>query len=384
MQSHTVKFSSFNTATINLEEQTRSVDYDQAEQQFIQLLALENLDEKLTSNPAIVSEFETAVTVAIAAAYSQDAQEDLEADTANRFLHRVLYRINRLTLFWYDDLRNYSNERSLYLQKVRNQIEAAWQQWEYAQLNIETLKNLDITQALRDRTAADIDPPISENGLFFRDEVTAAGYQRLLAIASLDGLVEASQLSRTVGGVANSVQSVLTKLLVEEYGGGRLARKHSSYFEAMLNEFGMSTQPETYFDLVPWEVLAVGNYSVLVAEQKRYFLRYIGGLLYFELTVPASFRYYQAAGERLGLPEAAMSYWNLHIKVDELHGQWMLDDVALPLVEQYPDDAWEMVLGYDLQRSLSSRASKAVVQSVREAEQASTEVNHDQKIPALQ
>ncbi len=33
-----------------------------------------------------------------------------------------------------------------------------------------------------------------------------------------------------------------------------------------------------------------------------------------------------------------MSYWSLHIKVDELHGRWMLDDVALPLVSQYPID----------------------------------------------
>jgi hypothetical protein len=31
--------------------------------------------------------------------------------------------------------------------------------------------------------------------------------------------------------------------------------------------------------------------------------------------------------------------WSLHIKVDELHGRWMLDDVASALVAQYPTDA---------------------------------------------
>uniref|UniRef100_A0ACD5H0W3 Iron-containing redox enzyme family protein n=1 Tax=Desertifilum tharense IPPAS B-1220 TaxID=1781255 RepID=A0ACD5H0W3_9CYAN len=113
------------------------------------------------------------------------------------------------------------------------------------------------------------------------------------------------------------------------------------------------------------------NHSFLMTERKRYFLRYIGGLLYGELTVPAAFRYYKAAGERLGLSEEGMSYWTLHIKVDELHGRWMIEDVALPLIDLYPEDAWEIVLGYDQQRLMSDRAPEAITQSVREAEQVS-------------
>ena len=141
------------------------------------------------------------------------------------------------------------------------------------------------------------------------------------------------------------------------------------YYLVLIEAVEMQTQPEAYFDLVPWEVLANINHSFLLTERKRYFLRYIGGLLYGELSVPAGFRSYRAAGERLGLSANAMSYWDLHIKVDELHGRWMLDDVALPLISQYPDDAWEMVLGYDQQKFLSDRAGAAVTRSVREAEQ---------------
>ena len=46
----------------------------------------------------------------------------------------------------------------------------------------------------------------------------------------------------------------------------------------------------------------------------------------------------------------------------------MLDDVALPLVEKYDKDAWEIVLGYDQQKSLSSRAFSAVVNSIQYCE----------------
>ncbi|OKH40972.1 hypothetical protein NIES2119_01310 [[Phormidium ambiguum] IAM M-71] len=365
MQSKVVTFSSTETKPTN---KLLTTDYDRAEQQFIQLLETEDLDKQLTAQLVSASEFEKTLNTAIEIAYTEASGDD----SAHRFLQRILYRINRLKLFWYDDLRRYTNERSLYLRTVRDRIEEAWQKWETAQLDIEAYLEIDdLTQALRDRFTADVDPPLSADGLFYRDRVTEKGYRRLVTIASLDGLVEASQLSRTIGGVGNEVHAVLTRLLIEEYGGGRFARKHSSHFTTMLEELGMQTEPEAYFDLVPWQLLAVINHSFLLTERKRYFLRYIGGLLYGELSVPAAFRPYQAAGERLGLSTAAMSYWNLHIKVDELHGRWMLDDVTLPLIAQYPDDAWELLFGYDQQRLMSDRAGAAVAQAVRQAEQLS-------------
>jgi hypothetical protein len=206
------------------------------------------------------------------------------------------------------------------------------------------------------------------SGLYFRDEVGEAGYRRLLAIASLDGLVEASQLSRTLGGVSNEIHSVMTRLLVEEYGGGRLNRKHSTFFTAMLTELGMSAEPEGYFDLVPWEVLAAINQSFLLSERKRFYLRYVGGLLYTEISVPAAFDNYRAAAERLGMAQAARGYWELHIREDERHGRWMLDDVALPLAERYASEAWELLLGYDQQKFMSERAGAAIERAARAAE----------------
>ena len=55
---------------------------------------------------------------------------------------------------------------------------------------------------------------------------------------------------------SNDIHSMLTRVLVEEYGGGKLSRKHSTFFTAMLNALEMRTEPEAYFDLVPWKVLA--------------------------------------------------------------------------------------------------------------------------------
>jgi hypothetical protein len=353
-----------------------STKYDSAEQQFSELLATEDLDNQLDAQASIVSEFEATLRSAISAAY----EKGYGNDDAHLFLQRVLYGINRLKLFWYDDLRHYSNERSLYLSSLCQQIEAAWQNWELAQIDVAALQQVDVKDALIKRAAEDLDPPLSSSSRYIREEMSIEGYCHLLAIASFDGLVEGSRLSRILGGAANEVQCTLVRVLLEEYGNGRLSRKHSTFFQAMMAEFGMNTEPEGYFDLVPWEVLACANHNFLVTERKRYFLRYSGGLTYFEVAGPAAYRNYLTAAQRLQLSEAAMGYWELHIREDERHGRWMLDDVALPLAEQYPSDAWELVLGYDQEKLMGDRAAAAVMRSIREAEHSASLIKEIEKV----
>ena len=364
MQSNTIAIQSTIESLHTSTAQLTAKIYENAEQEFVHLLETEGLDKRIDAQPSLVSNFEKVLATALLEAYKQESS----SDAANRFLQRVLYRINRLKLFWYDDLQHYINERSLYLQKVRNQIEASWQEWELAQIDVAALQELDVNRALTERAAFDLNPPLSEDSKYLRYEMTEAGYQHLLAIASFDGLVEASRLSRILGGAANEVQCTLTRVLIEEYGNGRLSRKHSTFFAQMLAEFGMHTEPEAYFDIVPWEVLASINHNFLLTECKRHFLRYNGGLAYFEVAGPAVYRNYLAAAQRLQLSDAAMGYWELHIKEDERHGRWMMDDVAFPLVQRYPNEAWEIVLGYDQEKLIGDRAGAAVVKLVREAE----------------
>jgi hypothetical protein len=347
----------------------RKPDYSVAHRAFVALAKLDRLDQRVDADPSIASVFEAALSAALESAYSETGSD---AGAAHLFLHRVLYGINRLKLFWYDALESYDNERSVYLCAIRDRIEERWQRSELEQHDTGALRRLDVIAALRERAAADLDPPLAANGRYFRDDAAEPAYRTLLEIASLDGLVEASQLSRTLGGVSNEVHSVLTRLLLEEYGMGRLPRKHSSYFAAMLSELGMDTAPEAYFERVPWQVLAAINHSFLLSERKRYYLRYIGGLLYTEISVPAAFRAYHACAQRLGLSASAMAYWDLHIREDERHGRWMLDDIALPLAKQYPAHAWELVLGYDQQRLFSERSGAAVATAARVADRAAS------------
>lgn len=346
-----------------------SATYQTAEQELIRLLELDDLDYVITQQPSLTQSFEQMVSQALEAAYGSE-EGDAEA---HRFLQRILYRINRLNLFWYDDLHHYTNERSVYLQMVRNQIEDIWQVWELSHLDVLSMQELDlesIKQTLVEKAAIDVNPPLSASDRFYQEEMDEAGYRRLLAIASFDGLVEGSRLSRILGGAPNEVQCTLIRVLLEEYGNGRYSRKHSTFFAQMLEEFGMNTEPEGYFDLVPWEVLACANHNFLMTERKIHFLRYCGGLTVFEVAGPVAYRNYLKAAQRLQLSDAAMGYWELHIREDERHGQWMLKDVALPLCDRYADDAWQILLGYEQEKFMGDRASVAVIRAIKSAEYA--------------
>lgn len=346
-----------------MRESIAAPNYAVAEQLFIQLLHTESLDQQIIDHPDLINNFQTALKAALTTAYHQDGDE-----SARLFLQRVLYRINRLSLFWYDDLQNYTNDRSLFIATVRDRIEADWQAWEATQLDVEALKNVDVKQTLIERAEVDLDPPLSAEARFMREEMSYAGYRHLLAIASFDGLVEASRMTSILGGAANEVQCTLVRVFLEEYGNGKLSRKHSTFFAKMMEEVDLETQPEGYFDLVPWEVIACANHNFLLTQRKRHFLRYNGGLTYFEVAGPSIYRTYLTAAQRLGLSETASGYWELHIREDERHGRWMLDNVALPLAEQYPDHAWELVLGYDQEKLMGDRAGIAVVRSIRATE----------------
>ena len=69
----------------------------------------------------------------------------------------------------------------------------------------------------------------------------------------------------------------------QEYGTGRFNKKHSTFFATMMRELDLNEEPEFYFDLLPWQSLASMNHNFLLTERRRHYLRYAGGLTFFEV-----------------------------------------------------------------------------------------------------
>jgi hypothetical protein len=70
-----------------------------------------------------------------------------------------------------------------------------------------------------------------------------------------------------------------------------------------------------------------------------------------------------------------MSYWELYICEHERHGQWMLTDIALPLADIYPQQAWELVLGYDQERLVGDRAAASVISLIQKFSSVEAKIN---------
>lgn len=348
-----------------------------AEQQFLQLLRTPNLDKQFRDDPELqqaATALEAAIDEAIDIAYATPQQAHSEAHSeaavsaAHMFLQRTLYRINRLAFFWFDDLENYSNDRSIYLAQLRDRIEEPWQAWELSHMPVAEYKQLSpeqIKQRLQEGYKVDVDPPLSDGARYMREDMSLQGYRHLLAVASVDGLVEASRQSRVCAGAANDIACMIFRVLMEEYGTGRYNKKHSTFFAQMMQELGLRREVEWYFDLVPWQSLASMNQNFILTERRRHYLRYAGGLCYFEVAGPAIYRTYLAAAQRLDLSKESSGYWELHITEDERHGRQMVEDVALPLVDRYPDNAWEVLLGYDQEKFQGARAGEALVKDLK-------------------
>ena len=122
-----------------------------AEHQFAHLMEMDELDEHAVRHPVFVKEFENTFAVALESAFRHGAGDD----HCHLFLQRILYRINRLKFFWYDELSNYKNESSDYLRGIRKRIEAVWAKWEISQLIRERIQETHVAEALRRRAAGD-------------------------------------------------------------------------------------------------------------------------------------------------------------------------------------------------------------------------------------
>ncbi|PNH12608.1 hypothetical protein TSOC_000457 [Tetrabaena socialis] len=361
------------------------VDFSAAERALLQLLRNPGLDARLALSDAGVLEaaavVRRAADAAVQRAYGEHGDDGSpQAAACHTFLQRLLYRINRLNHFWYDDLRHYDNERSAWVAGLRDAVEAPWQRWEATGraggVDGEALfRGLSVEQlcdAIRSRAAVDVDPPPSSVALYQRDQMGLQGYRHLLAVGA-------------------SGSSLASKLLVvlflhwrptypQEYGGGKLGRKHSTFYHSMMAQLGLDTRPEAYFDLVPWQWLAGANHNFLLTERRRHYLRYLGGLTFFEVNGPAAYRTYCAAAQRLGLPPSGWGYWELHVREDERHGRQMVEEVAVPLIQRYGEaDGWEVLWGYDQEVAMGQRAGEALVADIKAMEAEEAAMEHEQQ-----
>lgn len=174
-----------------------------------------------------------------------------------------------------------------------------------------------------------------------------------------DFLSEASPMIRNVLGYFGAAQSEWFKIVIDEYGYGVHAKKHSTLYEHTLESVGLHTDLHHYWQYYLPSSLMMNNYFHYLGKNHELFYRYLGALYYTETTLVDFCRRSVSLLREVFGDTVDVEYFSEHVHIDTHHGRMALDNLILPIVEQCgPSVIPEIVRGYEEYQLLASIADR--------------------------
>ena len=155
--------------------------------------------------------------------------------------------------------------------------------------------------------------------------------------ADFDDLVSACQV-----GLGGSAKMELATNYWDEMGNGDSDAVHTVLHERLVDAIDMPTIPLTE---QPTSALARAAFSGLLATNRWLQPEMLGALGLIELQAGPRCRLVLHALERLGAPEEAMPFYEVHADVDPRHGKDWLDKAIAPTIERLPEWGPRIVRG---------------------------------------
>jgi hypothetical protein len=121
----------------------------------------------------------------------------------------------------------------------------------------------------------------------------------------------------------------------DEMGRGHERAMHGLMLAAVVRELDLKP---SVADTV-WEALALCNLMAALASNRRYAYQSIGALGVIEMTAPGRVAQVNDGLKRLGVPETARRYFQLHAGLDIQHSKAWNEEVIYPLVQADPRTA---------------------------------------------
>ena len=177
-------------------------------------------------------------------------------------------------------------------------------------------------------------------------------YRHFLIQSSADLLAEASASALGVIGEFGAPQSALFRILIDEFGYGEHAKKHSQLFRKTMSGFGLNIEYNAYWPLWDTPALEVHNTVHCLFQSPRHFFKQVGFLLFAETAYQHStgehFRYLKK--HHTGVDG---TYFGEHAHIDIHHTRMVVEDVIVPLVEKFgPEAGHEILTGAEATRAV--------------------------------
>ena len=148
-------------------------------------------------------------------------------------------------------------------------------------------------------------------------------------------------------GMRGDMKLALAENFWDEMGLGELDAMHTVMFSRSA-EFMRSILSHRGVDVgkaVPTAAVKNGNLLLMYALRRRYGPRLLGALAILEHTAPYRFAKTVKGLRRVGVPESAIMYHELHIAIDAKHGTQLIERVLMPLVARSTDVMHEVCMG---------------------------------------
>lgn len=183
-------------------------------------------------------------------------------------------------------------------------------------------------------TAAEVGEPAALTAIANsrRPEVAADTYLVQLA---LDGLTEASAMSKNLGGAYGPEQSALFKIFIDEFGYGVYESKHTTIFAKMLRSRSMATHVHAYWNFYLTGPMATNNYYYYLSRDHAKFFRYAGAVTYAEKVFAPGFVKMIKTYRSVFGDDVDLHYCDEHAHIDEHHGRITREQVLLALAERH-------------------------------------------------
>jgi mannose-6-phosphate isomerase-like protein (cupin superfamily) len=152
-----------------------------------------------------------------------------------------------------------------------------------------------------------------------------------------DFLSEASASSRNILGKYGQIQSELFKIVIDDYGYGVHAAKHSTLFENTLATCGLISDLHAYWQFYLSSSLAINNYYHYVSRDHSKYFRAIGAIAVAESMFSHTCRKISEMLRAVFGKTVDTYYFDEHFHIDAHHGRMAFDYVVAPAIARHGD-----------------------------------------------
>jgi hypothetical protein len=174
-------------------------------------------------------------------------------------------------------------------------------------------------------------------------------------------LKEADPHSWALPRLGGRAKAALVEIQADEYGGGVEAEMHATLFADVMTALGLDPGYGAYLDRLPGTTLATVNLISLFGLHRRWRGALIGHLAVFEMTSVVPMSRYAELCRRLGLPEEARRFYDVHVVADVVHQVVASRDLAAGFAAAEPERAGDVAFGARALMAVEGRFARALL-----------------------